>query len=178
MKKLTVLFCLFVVAVASAQNAKSKPAAKSNASANDWDQLDQTFIKLVDALVTNDKVKFTSLSLREVDCVDCVGPTEYQGGGAFVPAEFFLAVIGKNFTGSPVYQAMAKKGYSFSSIVIKDFKPKVLPRDYPKDLKLYEVWVETYRPNEFSKGHKGTSHSFRFVKINGKFLFYGLTSLP
>lgn len=174
MKKLGLLFTLFCVQMAFAQ----KPATKKQAS-NEWDELDKNFVELVDALVKGDKSKFLSLSLKEVDCVDCVGAMDLAADGTmFVPAEFFFAVIGQKFTESPVYKAMAKKGYSFSSITVKDFKPKVMPRDYPKDLKLYEVWVETYYPGEFSKVHKGTSHSFRFVKVSGKFRFYGLTSIP
>lgn len=187
MKNLIVLFFLVFTGLAFSQTKKNTtPAKKSTAPENkqaqqktsEWDALDKVFISMIDALVKFDKAKFTSLSLAEVDCVDCVGPMEYGKDGAFVPAAFFFAVIGKNFTDSPVYQAMAKKGYSFSSIVIKDFKPKVMPRDYGNDLKLYEIWVETYRPGEFAKNHKGTSHSFRFVKINGQFKFYGLTSIP
>lgn len=188
MKKSIILFFLIVGGLASAQTKKNTAPAKAKATPekkqdaqpkqSDWDELDKAFIALVDALVKGDKAAFESLSLKEVDCVDCVGPTEVTKEGAFVPSGFFFAVIGKKFTESPVYQAMAKKGYSFSSIILKDFKPRVLPKDYPKDLKLYEVWVETYKPGEFSKTHKGTSHSFRFVKINGKFRFYGLTSIP
>ena len=173
MKKLTLLILLVLSTVAGAQNKKGTAPKTS-----EWDALDKVFIEVIDALVKGDKVKFTQNSLAEVDCVDCVGPTEITKYGAFVPAEFFFVVIGKKFTESPVYIAMAKRGYSFSSITLKNFKPKVMPRDYPKDLKLYEVWVETYKPGEFAKGHKGTSHSFRFVKVNGKFKFYGLTSIP
>ncbi len=187
MKKLVLLVLLVSFGI-SAQTKKNTQApknktateAKENTAAkeSDWDALDKTFIQLIDALVKGDRAKFESLSIKEVDCVDCVGPTEVSSEGAFVPSGFFFAVIGKKFTESPVYKAMAAKGYSFSSIVVKDFKPRVMPRDYPKDLKLYEVWVETYKPGEFSKTHKGTSHSFRFVKVNGKFRFYGLTSIP
>ncbi len=182
-----IIFILLIHGCAFAQTKKAAPA-KTTAIAekkqdaqpkiSEWDALDKVFIDLVDALVKGDRAKFESLSMKEVDCVDCVGPTEVTKEGAFVPAGFFFAVIGKKFTESPVYLAMAKKGYSFSSIVVQNFKPHVMPKDYPKDLKLYEVWVETYKPGEFSKTHKGTSHSFRFVKVNGKFRFYGLTSIP
>jgi hypothetical protein len=174
MKYFAMFCCFLAFSISGAQNKK----AATKKAASDWDLLDASFIALIDAIQKNDKVAFTALSLAEVDCIDCVGPTEFNKEGVFVPSAFFLAVIGKNFTQSPVYKSLIKRGYSFSSIVLKDFKPKVMPRDYPKDLKLYEVWVETYRPDEFAKGHKGTSHSFRFVKINGRFKFYGLTSIP
>lgn len=181
------IICL-LVAVGSLQ-AQTKPATAKSATTkaaaakpaketSEWDELDKTFISLIQALEKGDKATFLSLSIKNVDCVDCVGSTELTKEGVFVPAEFFFAVISKDFTKSPVYQAMAKKGYSFSSVVIKGFHPSNLPKDYPNDLKLYEVWVETYKPGELNKYHKGTSHSFRFVKVNGKFRFYGLNSIP
>lgn len=174
MKKLALILIIFSFNIGFAQ----KTAAKKDTQ-KEWDELDKNFVELIDALVKGDKVKFLSLSAKELDCVDCVGAMDVSADGTmFVPAEFFFAVIGQKFNESPVYKAMAKKGYSFSSIVLKNFKPKIMPKDSPNDLKLYEVWVETYYPGEFSKNHKGTSHSFRFVKINGKFRFYGLTSLP
>ncbi|OYQ35669.1 hypothetical protein CHU92_10675 [Flavobacterium cyanobacteriorum] len=188
MKKPILFFFILTCTIVTAQNKRSnttadKPAVETakpanEARNNDWDTLDKAFIALIDALIKGDKAKFVQLSLKEVDCVDCIGPTEITKDGAFVPAEFFFAVIGQKFTDSPVYKAMASRGYSFSTVVLKGFKPKVLPADYPDNLKLYDVWVETYRPGEFSKNHKGTSHSFRFVKVRGKFKFYGLTSLP
>lgn len=174
MKKLGIVLALFCFQMAFCQ----KPAPKKG-TATDWDELDKSFVELVDALLQGNKAKFLSLSAKEVDCVDCVGSMEVAADGTmFVPAEFFFAVIGQKFDQSPVYKAMAKKGYSFSTIILKDFKPKIMPKDSPKDLKIYEVWIETYYPGEFSKTHKGTSHSFRFVKVNGKFRFYGLTSIP
>lgn len=174
MNKLIVLFCL-LSGLSYAQN----PAPVKATTQAEWDALDKNFIAVVQALEKGDKAAFLAQSCKEVDCVDCVGATEASGEGAvFVPAEFFFAVISQKFTESPVYQAMVKKGYSFSSVIVENFKPKVVPKDYPKDLKIYEVWVETYKKDEFAKGHPGTSHSFRFIKVNGKFRFYGMTSLP
>lgn len=171
------LIIFLFVAMGSLQ-AQNKSAASKKAP-SEWDQLDATFVTLIQALEKGDKASFLAASLKNVDCVDCVGSTELTTEGAvYVPAEFFFAVISKDFTKSPVYLAMAKKGYSFSSVVVKDFRPSNMPKDSPKDLKLYEVWVETYKPGELNKYHKGTSHSFRFVKVNGKFRFYGLTSIP
>ncbi|WP_146185919.1 hypothetical protein [Flavobacterium album] len=175
MKTFTLLLCLLSFGIATAQQ---NPAPVKATTQKEWDELDKNFIALVDALVKGDKTKFLALSCKEVDCVDCVGAVEAAKGAVFVPAEFYFTVISQKFTESPVYKAMAKKGYSFSSVIVENFKPKVVPKDYPKDLKIYEVWVETYKKDEFAKGHPGTSHSFRFIKINGKFRFYGMTSIP
>jgi hypothetical protein len=174
MKKLIVLFCLLISGFAQAQN----PAPTKATSQKEWDELDKNFVALVQALEKGDKAAFLALSCKELDCVDCVGAVEAAKGAVFVPSEFFFAVISPKFNESPVYLAMAKKGYLFSSVIMEDFKPKVVPKDYPKDLKIYEVWVDTYLKDEYAKGHPGTSHSFRFIKINGKFRFYGMTSIP
>jgi hypothetical protein len=173
MKRNIALIALFIGLSLYAQN---KPAASG--VKQDWDLLDETFITLIQALEKGNEASFKSVSLANLDCVDCVGPTEYSQGGVFVPSGFFFAVISKNFTASPVYKALSKKGYSFSSVTVKNFRPPILPKTFPKDTKFYEVWVETYKPGELSKNHTGTSHSFRFVKVNGKFKFYGLTSIP
>jgi len=189
MKKVAVACLLLIVSVCYAQKpaktavkkpapAKKGAAAKATPSVNEFDVLDVTFIAVIDALVKNDLRAFTALSLKEVDCIDCVGKPEFNNEGFFVDSDVFYLNIAKNFSLSPVYKALASRGYTFDKIVIKDFKPRILPKSYQGDLVLYEAWVPTYLANELSKGHKGTSHGFQFVKVDGKFKFYGLTSIP
>ena len=158
-----------------AKPVAAKPAAPKK---NEWDELDVAFVAIIDALVKNDLRAFTSLSLKEVDCIDCVGKPEFNNEGFFVGADVFYLNIAKNFSQSPVYKALSTRGYTFDKITIKNFRPRVLPRNYEGDLVLYEAWVPTYLVNELSKGHKGTSHGFQFIKTDGKFKFYGLTSIP
>ncbi|KGO88496.1 hypothetical protein Q765_00900 [Flavobacterium rivuli WB 3.3-2 = DSM 21788] len=189
MKKVAVACCLLIVSLCYAQKP-AKPAVKKTTAAkpiaakptvpekNEWDDLDITFVALVDALVKNDLRAFTALSLKEVDCIDCVGKPEFNNEGFFVSADVFYLNIAKNFSLSPVYKALSTRGYTFDKITIKNFSPRVLPRNYKGDLVLYEAWVPTYLVNELSKGHKGTSHGFQFIKTDGKFKFYGLTSIP
>jgi hypothetical protein len=80
--------------------------------------------------------------------------------------------------GSPLYKAIKEKGCTASLQIFKDFKTGNLPKRYPEDLHLYELWIQTYKPNEWTAGHKGQSHAFQFVKVNNKFRFYGVTSIP
>lgn len=173
MKKISAILLLVAMFTANAQEK-----AKQKVTKEDWDLLDKKFVALVDALLKNDKTAFYALSLKEVDCIDCVGRPEFNNEGYFVPAAIFYLNIANNFDKSPVYKAMVKRGYLFDSIIIKGFKPRNVPKDYPKDLVLYEVWIPTYVANELSKGNKGASHAFQFVKVNGEFKFYGLTSIP
>lgn len=176
MKNIALILCMLVITIANAQ--KKAPAKQKTESKKDWDALDITFAGLIKAIEKNDKPAFMANSLKQIDCQDCKGKPDFNEQGSAVTADVFYTDISKNFSTSPVYQAIIKKGYTFSIAVIKDFHPKYLPKDYPKDLKLYEVWVPTYLKNELSKGHPGTSHAFQFIKINGQFKFYGLVSIP
>lgn len=161
-------------AATAKSTAPQKSAATSTAA--EWDELDKTFIAFFKALETQNKQSFLSMSLKMVDCAECPASGEADDVTHFVAPEIFYITVASDFKKSPVYKALIKRGYAFSSMELKDFKPAFLPKDGPKDLKVYEVWVQTYKPDEVSKGHKGTSHAFQFVKVNGVFKFFGLTS--
>ncbi|ALM48036.1 hypothetical protein AMR72_03490 [Flavobacterium psychrophilum] len=155
----------------------AKPAAVIKATtAAEWDELDKTFVAFFKALESQNKQSFSSISLKQVDCAECPASGEAGDVTHFVPNEIFYITVASDFKKSPVYKAVTKRGYAFNSMILKDFKPEFLPKDAPEDLKVYEVWVQTYKPDELSKGHKGTSHAFQFVKVNGVFRFFGLTS--
>lgn len=181
MKYLVIAFIL----TANIFYAQTKPAAKKNTSqtkpaanktTDQWEELDKTFVAFVKAVETNNKEAYKMIALPQVDCFDCPGGGEQGVANNFVPSEVFFITVATDFKVSPVYKALLKRGYAFSSMQLKDFKPSFLPKDYPKDLTVYEVWVPTYKKDELSKGHQGTSHAFQFVKINGTFRFFGLTS--
>lgn len=161
-------------ATAKPASTASKPAAQKTAT--EWDELDKTFVAFFKALENQDKQAYTAISLKMVDCAECPASGEADDVTHFVASEIFYITVASDFKKSPVYKAINKRGYAFSTMVLKDFKPSFLPKDAPKDLKVYEVWVQTYKPDEVSKGHKGTSHAFQFVKVNGVFKFFGLTS--
>lgn len=182
MKYLIIALILFCnTAWAQKKNtAKTKKPASATAPAqkqpNEWDMLDKTFVAFIKALENNDKAAYSSIALSQVDCAECPGAGELGDITHFVPAEVFYITVADDFKVSPVYKAMVKRGYAFSSMILKDFKPAFLPKDNPDDLKVYEVWVPTYKPDELSKGHPGSSHAFQFVKVKGEFKFFGLTS--
>lgn len=176
MKKLALLFCILAFINTNAQ--KTTTNKQKTESEKDWDALNVSFAALIKAIETNNRAAFMALSLKQVDCMDCRNRTDLNEQGNAVTADVFFNDLAGNFSKSPVYQAIVKKGYTFSIAVIKDFHPDYLPKTYPKDLKLYEVWVPTYLKNELSKGHPGTSHAFQFIKTDGKFKFYGLTAIP
>lgn len=170
MKKIVFIFCL-LTSLAYAQN----PTATAQKSNSEWDVLDKTFISLVEAFTKGDQVKFIALSLSKVECEQCAEAGEYNPSGFFVPAADYFEGASKSFTKSAIYRALAKRGYGFSSVVIKNLKIPGLPAN-SKETRVYDVWVDTYLPNELSKGHPGTRQAFRFVKLNGKFKFYSITA--
>ncbi|MFL9843375.1 hypothetical protein [Flavobacterium rhizosphaerae] len=173
--KVFFLVCAFIAGIPFYAQTDTKQGQVSDA---EWDTLDATFVAFIQTLQKEDKAGFKKISLPQVECIDCVGKPEFNGEGYFVPADIFFLNVAKNFTKSPVYKALAKRGYTFSIAEIKNFKPKFFPKNYPNNLFIYEVWVPTYLKNELSQGHPGASHAFQFVKINGEFRFYGLMSIP
>lgn len=165
MKKITYLFLLFISISAFAQTPQKK--------STEWDALDQTFLKVIQSLIKEDKQAFLQLSLNSVDCPDCPEVDGFTKDGAYLPADVFFFITSEFFTKSPIYKALSTRGYTFTSATIKKYKAPATG-NIAKDTKVYDVWVDTYLPNQLAKGHKGTGHSFRFVKINGKFKFIGL----
>lgn len=177
--KYLILSLLLIGSTAIAQKktaAKSVKPASAQKAASEWDELDKTFVAFVRALENKDKAAYNSITLQQVDCAECPGGGDQSSFSHFVPAEVFYITVAEDFKISPVYKAMVKRGYAFNSMILKDFKPAFLPKDISSDLKVYEVWVQTYKPNELSKGHTGTNHAFQFIKVNGAFKFFGLTS--
>jgi len=173
MKKIFIVCFLIVSAFGWSQKTQPKKPA-----ASEWDELDKAFVALFNALQKDDKPAFMALSLQGIDCIGCVREHQSTGDYNFVAAEVFYNTIAPSFIKSPVYKALTTRGYTFGTITLNDYKPVTMPKDSPKDLKIYEVWVPTYLANELSKGHPGSSTGFQFVKIKGKFKFYGLTSIP
>ena len=169
--KFKILFFLLVSAAGLAQTGNSK---------SEWDQLDKTFVAVIKALQENDKATFAVLSLPEVDCLSCrvTGDVNINEESYFIPAELFYENLAKNFTKSQLYKSLVSRGYSFRTVVMRNYKPSVLPPNYPQDLTLYEVWVDTYLAGEWAPEHEGISHVFQFVKIGNNFKLFGLTTKP
>lgn len=167
MKKLTYLFLFILSANVFAQS----PAQKST----EWEQLDKAFITVLESLVKKNKQQFIQASLSKVECPDCPEVDEHSKEGAFLPAEIFYYITSENFTQSPIYKALNKRGYRFTSAIMP-VNQELMATGTKKGYKSYDVWVDTYLPGEVNKVHKGRGHTFRFVKVNGKFMFYALVS--
>ena len=145
-------------------------------STKDSIELSTVFKKLLNAVENKNEKEFLKLTLAKIDCVNCKDDSmemiNYVSNRDLYNNEF------KTFENSAVYKALKKRSFHTSCSVIKNYKPKNLPRTYSKDLILYEVWIQTYLPNEWAKGHEGQSNTFQFVKINNEYKLYGLSSIP
>lgn len=182
--KYLIIALLLVTNIAWAQKKKptatKKPATASKPAQKqptEWDALDKTFVAFIKALENQDKTAFDNIALAQVDCAECPGSGEQGDVTHYVPSDIFYITVAADFKLSPVYKALTSRGYAFNSMILKGFKPGFIKDgSESKDLKVYEVWVPTYKPDELSKGHPGSSHAFQFVKVHGEFRFFGLTS--
>ncbi|MFP9098336.1 hypothetical protein ACLI09_04720 [Flavobacterium sp. RHBU_24] len=169
MKQIVFIFCLFTTFTWS----QTAPAKKG---AGEWDQLDKTFISLIEALTKANEANFIALSAKQIECTECAEAGTYTGAGYYVDPYDFYDGISKSFTKSAIFKALSSRGYGFSAVTLKGLKVPYLPAATAKGLKVYDVWIDTYLPGEVSKGHPGTRHTFRFIKTGNKFVFFGLAS--
>ena len=122
-------------------------------------QIVSIFPKLIQALKTNDLNYIKKVSASKIACDYC--------DKRFISIDNLMKSEFKNFTNSKILSAYDKRGYS------------VLQENFEIDgKKLYCAWIQTFLPEELEKGHEGGSIGFQFIKIGGKFKFYGLTSVP
>ena len=143
-------------------------------------ELNKIFSDFIYGIENKDSQKIKKYSLSEIDCDLCIikDYTIQKKYDDLISINTFINQAYKNFTESPLYRAYEKRGCRFSKMIIPDFNTRNLPNDYGKDLILYEVWIQTYLPNEWAEGHEGQSHSFQFVKIKNEYKFYGISSIP
>jgi hypothetical protein len=133
------------------------------------------------AIENKDTSEIRKLSLPQIDCDLCLTidyknyspPDDY-----IISIDTFLLKNIYDLTKSQLWKAIKLNRCHQDLAVIYDFPRRNLPYDYGKDLILYEMWVQTYKPNEWVKGHEGQSHAFQFVKYKNEYKFYGMTSIP
>lgn len=71
---------------------------------------------------------------------------------------------------------MAKDGYHM--VAVKGCYPPDATHKRPRRFIIYQLWYGTWKPKESKDGWAGLQQAFQFVKINGDFKFFGLTSTP
>ena len=140
-------------------------------------EIDKTFQNLIKAIETKDAEKIKQISLPEIDC-DLCSDQKYSKKDYYIPIQKFIKQAFKTYVNSPLAKAVETRGYRPMVRFIPNYKPRILPANYSKDMTIYELFVQTYKPNEWMPGHEGQSHAFQFVKVNGEFKLFGMTSIP
>ena len=140
-------------------------------------EIDKTFKKFIGAIENKDAETIKRISLSEIDC-DLCSDRKYPKKDYYIPIKKFIKQAFKTYVDSPLAQAVKTRGYRSIVRFIPNSKPQILPSNFGNDLTIYELYVQTYKPNEWMLGHEGQSHAFQFVKVNGEFKFYGMTSIP
>ncbi len=83
-----------------------------------------------------------------------------------------------NIKSSQLFKAIQQKRISLNKRQQHNSDTTITPKGYGEKLITFEVWIQTYLPNEFASGHEGQSHCFQFIQHNGNFKLFGITSIP
>lgn len=177
---LTILFA-FLLSLNLLYGQKSGVAEWKKLSQDDSLALDNYWKEFYTAIEKKDTAKIRKMSLAEIDCDLCVTcnykkytpPDDY-----IISIDTFLLSNIHEIVKSALWKAIKKRGYRVGLEIIYDYHRKNLPKDYGQDLLLYEIWIQTYLPNEWAKGHEGQSQAFQFINYKNEFKFYGMTSIP
>jgi len=173
----TILF--FVIFSTVTYGQERRKTELYNLSIQDSLKLETTWNEFINAIGNKDTEKIKEYSLEEIYCDICVihkSPnlfTDY-----ILPIDTFINMAFTELIGSQLWKAIHERPLNFLGTTIPDFWTKNLPESFKPNLTLYEIWIETYRQNEWAEGHEGQNHGFQFVLINDKFKFYGITSVP
>jgi hypothetical protein len=146
-------------------------------SRKDSIQLNLAWNKFKKGLMERDTNNLHILSLKLVDCKDCISMEKYSIDDTFVPIDTFLNKAFREFDISKKWTSIKTKNYTILTREIKNYQPKNLNPKCGKDLIIFELWFITMEPNKIT-GYEGQSHAFQFIKLNNQFKFFGVTSVP
>ena len=150
-----------------------------NMNKSDSIQLLKTMNEFVKAIETKNSQILKQLSLSQIDCSFCIDIDSMDNyPDNIVPIEAFINMALSNFINSPLHKAFKKNRIRAYTLKIRNYKPRNLPKKYGEHFTRFNVTIQTYLQDEWVKGHEGQSHTFEFIKIDGKYKFYGLSSIP
>jgi hypothetical protein len=179
MKKLSLLwFLLIIISKSYGQNLEP-----TKLSYKDSIELTNTWKKFKSALEKRNTKTLHQMALKIVHCDMFQNPnpnTSYNQDiyNSYISFNKFLAQFYHELPKLKLWIVMKTKKYHIDVSNAIDFHPPNIKYQKKHSLKIYDIWYLTFEPNEIAKGHEGESEAFEFVKINGRFKFYGLTSIP
>jgi len=96
----------------------------------------------------------------------------------YLSIDSLLLNIIPSLKSSPLWSAIQQNRINLKKRRQQNSDKKITPKGYGDLLTTYEVWIQTYKPNEFAAGHEGQSHCFQFIRHNDNFKLFGITSIP
>jgi hypothetical protein len=171
---ITTLFILFITLDLFGQGTSSPKL-----STKDSLKLTTTWAIFKKGLELKDRQTLSNLSLKYVYCDLFVepDPNSTTSPNPYISFKTFLNEFFAHMPKSKLWSVVKNNKYHFS--VEDDYwHPKNGKSKKEKLQNVYQIWFITSKPNELQKGHEGQTHAFQFVKVNGEFKFYGMTSIP
>jgi hypothetical protein len=145
-------------------------------------ELINTWKKFKISLKSRDTKSLRQLSLKTVHCDLFQTPNpnatyEQDISNSYISFDKFLVQFYRNLPKLKLWSVMKTQKYSIVESAY-NFRPPNIKYLKVKSLKFYDILYVTFEPNEIEKGHEGQQEGFEFVKIYGKYKFFGLTSIP
>lgn len=168
MKRLLVIF--FVTATLVSKGQVSQTISRADpANLN-------TFLKrFIKEIESKNAKAIKQMSLKMINCISCVDqstpPADY-----LVPVDTFINRVFNNEY-SRLLVASKEQTPMFNSIIIGETLRQTELKGQ-KNVRVYELFFVTMKPNELEKGREGQSMAFQFIKLRDGFRFYGVESVP
>lgn len=149
-------------------------------SEEDSSALNNTWVDFYQSIQNKDSSKLKEIALEIVYCPSCVYTDSPLFSRFFIPVDSFMnkAFAEESIFTSYVWNAIKNKKYHMIARRIPDFIPRNFELEEDKQYEDFELFYVTREAGEWGKGHEGQSYYFTFVKINNKFRFSGLGSIP
>lgn len=173
MTRITLLLFVFFVVHVQVNGQEEFELVWEKVSSADSITIDKTWTKFKLAIDEGDTAAVRGLSFRKVDCELCT-----KSLNSVVPIDTFIIGNMNQLLTSPIWKAVHKREYHLSQRTFYNCKLGIVPNSLGQNVEVYEVWIETYKPNEYVEGHEGQNHMFQFVRLNGEFKFHGMSSMP
>jgi hypothetical protein len=174
MKNLSLVVCLFFVSL----TLYSQDLQPVKLRYKDSIELSSVWIRYKNALANRDIHLLHNLSLKIVDCDIFQTPDPIHPQNPNISIDTFLHEFYAALPTMKLWRVMKTKKYHMEVERALYSNTTDVTFQKNKSLMIYSIWYVTFEPNEIAKGHEGESEAFQFVKIKGKFKFYGLTSIP
>jgi len=169
---------LLAVSLFTSATLYSQKYSPTKLTHRDSIELSNVWSKYKHALAVNDINSLHKLSLHIIDCDLFQSLDKIPQQNPNISIDTFLHQFYSRFPDLKLWRVVKTKKYHMTvePAMYSDQTNVKFKRN--KSLMLYYIWYVVFEPNEIAKGHEGQSEAFQFIKTNGKFKLYGLTSIP